>query len=296
MKFNTLVKATRGPFLILTPVCILFAYAIAAQTVHLPNIDDTLMILLGALAAHLAVNLLNEYQDFQSGLDLVTVKTPFSGGSGALPQDPQSAGLVLLSAIAGIAVVCWVGIHFVFGKGALALLPMGALGLLLIVGYTRIINRYAWLCLMAPGLGFGTLMVLCSVYLLSGKVTADTLLLSLVPFFLVNNLLLLNQFPDIEADKSVGRRHFVITYGPQQAARIYALFMVLPFVIIAGLMLSEKLPITAIWALMPLLPGILVVKTLNRLGADIAKEPKYLGLNVLVTLSTPTLLAIALLI
>ncbi len=42
-----------------------------------------MLALLGAFLAHISVNTLNEYFDFKSGLDLETIKTPFSGGSGA---------------------------------------------------------------------------------------------------------------------------------------------------------------------------------------------------------------------
>jgi len=38
---------------------------------------------MATLSAHIAVNTLNEYMDFKSGLDYETLKTPFAGGSGA---------------------------------------------------------------------------------------------------------------------------------------------------------------------------------------------------------------------
>jgi hypothetical protein len=52
-----------------------------------------LLIFIGALFAHISVNTLNEYFDFKSGLDLTANKTPFSGGSGALPNTPDVAGV-----------------------------------------------------------------------------------------------------------------------------------------------------------------------------------------------------------
>lgn len=183
MQINTLARAARLPFLLLTPVCILLAYAIAQLTTTAPSLPDTVMILIGALAAHVAVNLLNEYQDFQSGLDLQTVKTPFSGGSGALPDNPEGVRIVLLGAIVSLAIVVWVGIHFISSKGTLVLLPMGFCGVLLIIGYTKYVNRLPWVCLLAPGLGFGILMVLSSVLLLSGGITAQALMLAMIPFF-----------------------------------------------------------------------------------------------------------------
>ncbi len=44
-----------------------------------------LLALLGLLLAHVSVNVLNDYFDYRSGVDLKTQRTPFSGGSGILP-------------------------------------------------------------------------------------------------------------------------------------------------------------------------------------------------------------------
>ncbi len=295
MQISTIAKSARPPFLILTPVCILFAYAIAMQQVAQPNLADTLLILLGALAAHIAVNQLNEYQDFQSGLDLNTRRTPFSGGSGALPENPHGARGVLLSALICLALMCWVGIHFVASKGAMVLLPMGFLGFLLIIGYTKYVNRWPWLCLLAPGFGFGILMVLSSVILLGETITLSAALLALIPFLQVNNLLLLNQFPDIDADKEVGRNHFSIAYGVAAAASAFRLVAILPFVIIVGMIVCNMLPLLSAIALLTLIPAWMSAQAANKYQQNIAQHPQFMGMNVMVTLLTPTLLALSLL-
>ena len=54
------------------------------------------LIVIGAVSAHISVNMLNEYFDFKSGLDLKTEITAFSGGSGALPDNPEMAGTILI--------------------------------------------------------------------------------------------------------------------------------------------------------------------------------------------------------
>ncbi|WDE06716.1 prenyltransferase [Thalassomonas viridans] len=300
MAFKTLIKAARLPFLILTPVCILLAYALARRQASDVSLLDTGLIFIGALAAHVAVNLLNEYLDFSSGLDLITRKTPFSGGSGALPADPASAPLILKASYLCIFLVCLVEGYFLLlaplsVQARLCLLFIGVSGLLIIICYTRILNRLPWLCLIAPGLGFGTFMVLASVLLLTGEITVQALLLSLVPFFHINNLLLLNQYPDIEADKSVGRNHFAIAYGIANSNRVYGIFMLLPFLLLGVLISAGALPLLSVIALIPLLPGLVVVAEVNRQGANIAEHPKYLALNVAVTLATSLLLALSLL-
>ncbi|MDQ4422556.1 MAG: hypothetical protein QF808_01485, partial [Thalassolituus sp.] len=76
--FTTTLKTTRPPFLILTPVCLLMGFAASGYSPQLN--PDLIWVVLGALLAHISVNMLNEYQDFKSGLDLVTDRTPFSGG------------------------------------------------------------------------------------------------------------------------------------------------------------------------------------------------------------------------
>lgn len=59
---------------------------------------DAALALLGALSAYISVNVFNEYIDFKTGLDLVTRRTPFSGGSGTLPANPEMTEFALLTA------------------------------------------------------------------------------------------------------------------------------------------------------------------------------------------------------
>jgi len=300
MALLTLLKAARLPFLALTPVCVLLGYALALRQAANVSLADTALVFIGALAAHLAVNLLNEYLDFTSGLDFKTRRTPFSGGSGALVDDPLSAVLVLRAGCFCLFLVCLAGGYFLLQAplspyGRWQLLLIGLTGLAVIISYTRVLNRFPWLCLFAPGLGFGTLMVPGCVLLLAGEISGETWLLSLVPFFLINNLLLLNQYPDIEADKSVGRNHFAIAYGISRSNRVYGLFILLPFLLLGLLIAAGRLPLLSIIALVPLLPGLWLAAKLARLGAGIGDSPGYLGANVAVTLVTTLLLAFSLL-
>ncbi|MGP1665773.1 MAG: prenyltransferase, partial [Rhodanobacter sp.] len=117
------------------------------------------LVLLGALAAHVAANTFNEFFDFTSGLDSLTEKTPFSGGSGALPTHPEAQVWVLATALATLGLTVVIGLYLVSIAGVV-LLALGLIGVVTIVAYTRVINRTPWLCLLAPGLAFGPLIVL----------------------------------------------------------------------------------------------------------------------------------------
>jgi len=292
MYIKTVFLSIRPPFLLLTVSCSLLAFSLAAQAQQAIAGELMLAVFLAALFSHIAVNTLNEYLDFTSGLDLETEKTPFSGGSGALPENPGGARAVLVTAIISIVLTIALGLYLLVQQGNQLLLP-GLLGIFIIIAYTRGINRFPWFCLIAPGTGFGLLMVAGSYFALVGGSDMRVLLVSLIPFFLVNNLLLLNQIPDIEADKKAGRVHFPIRYGVEKSSLIYLLFLLGSYALIALLIIQQQLPALAWIAMLPLAIGLFAYSGARKYKNKIAQQPQYLAANVAATLLTPMLLAIA---
>lgn len=292
---NTAFRAMRAPFLILAPICVLLGIASAHHQGVVLNALDIALVLLAALFAHISVNTFNEHSDFRSGLDALTQKTPFSGGSGALIEQPGAKAQVWWAALISLFLCAVIGLYFVSKVDDSALLlGLGVLGILVIVSYTDYLNRHPWLCLISPGLGFGPLMVLGSHIALAGQFSAQALFVSMLPFFLSNNLLLLNQFPDRDADQKVGRRHFVIAYGFYASAKVYGLMLV-------GAVLALVLGITVFqwswWLLLCLLPMSLGIGIFNAaLGftGDVARILPFMGQNVLISLLTPLLFALVL--
>lgn len=290
----------RGRFLLLALACVALGVAVALQTRALDGafLADALLVLLGALAAHAAVNALNEYGDYRSGLDLRTARTPFSGGSGTLVAAPQHLGKALLLGLGGVALTAGIGLYFLIRQPALLgqLAPLGAAGLALVLAYTPWLTRRPWLCLLAPGLGFGPLMVLGTQLVLAGQISPSGVLLALVPCCLCNNLLLLNQFPDIDADRSVGRLTLPMLLGRERAVSVLGAQWLLAF---GGLLLSVLAGWAPAGAALGLLCGLPALRTWRLLRRD-AESPAgllpALGLNVAVSVATPLLMALGLLL
>jgi 1,4-dihydroxy-2-naphthoate octaprenyltransferase len=283
----------RLPFLVLPPACVILGIGTAVWTQGRISVLYTILAFVGAVAAHISVNTLNEYFDFKSGLDLSTRRTPFSGGSGTLSEKPEVAPSVLGIGLIALALAALIGLYFLFVWG-LGLLPLGLVGLVVIVAYTPWITRSPLLCLIAPGLGFGTLMVLGTDYVLTGSYSWAAFFASLVPFFLVNNLLLLNQFPDVEADEGVGRRHYPIAVGRRASSLIYGAFLLLTYLsIVAGVVLGY-LPVASLLGLVTLLLAVPTALGAYRHAEDMEKLGPYLARNVLLTITTPVLVAIGL--
>lgn len=295
MQLNVIIQSTRPPFLLLTPICVLLGVSFVHYNQFAINYTLVFLILLGATLAHIGANALNEYQDFTSGLDLNTLKTPFSGGSGALPANPAMAIPVLYVGIIALVAMTLIGMLLMWHKGIL-ILPIGIAGLILVLTYTKWINRLPLLCLISPGLGFGLFMVAGTAIVLTGVVSTQIWAVTLAPFFLVNNLLLLNQYPDIEPDRAVGRHHLSIAYGITVSNRVYAAFSLLAFGTIVLAVYLKQLPLLSLLALFALPMSIYAWLGANKYGKEVGSQPRYLAANVAASLLTPLLLAVGLLV
>ncbi len=279
----------RIPFLIVTPTCVGIGAATAYYSGFGINILNLVLALIGAISAHISVNALNEYDDFKSGLDYKTEQTPFSGGSKTLPENPQSAHFALITGISALSITSFIGLYFLFTMGWM-ILPIGLLGLLIIIAYTKWITRNPLLCLIAPGIGFGILMVMGTHFVLTGEYSLTAFLASLVPSFLVSDLLLLNQFPDIDADRSVGRKHLPITIGKAGSKWLYTALIACTYLSIVTGYLLGLLPTYALLALAAIGLAVPTITGIIKNSESIPKLMPFMGMNVVLIILTNVLL------
>ncbi|HHH52781.1 MAG TPA: prenyltransferase, partial [Bacteroidetes bacterium] len=184
-----------------------------------------------------------------------------------------------------------IGLYFVYVVGW-ELLPLGLLGLLFVYIYTKWVTRSPFVCLIAPGLGFGTFMVMGTHFVLTGHYSWLAFIASFIPFFLVNDLLLLNQFPDVDADKSIGRKHYPITIGRKKSSLLYVSFLILAYLTIILSVIFGLFPLTSLLGLLTIFLAIPVSKGTMKYHNDIEKLIPFMGKNVLINLLTPILTAI----
>ncbi len=109
-------------------------------------------------------------------------------------------------------------------------------------------------------------------------------------------LLLLNQFPDVEADRSIGRRHFPILLGRTVSGYIYIAFLVATYLVIAIGVFFGFLPRFSLLALLTIVIAVQIIRNVLKNSENIPALIPAMGQNVLVNLLTPVLLAIGLFI
>jgi 1,4-dihydroxy-2-naphthoate octaprenyltransferase len=285
----------RLPFLILTPACVALGFGAALWTQGYVAPFQVIMVLVGAVSAHISANAFNEYFDFKSGLDFHTQRTPFSGGSGTLPANPHMAKYALVIAIATFIVVVGIGFYFLIVRGP-ALLAIGILGLFLLIFYTPWIAHHPYMCLVAPGLGFGPFMVIGTHVALTGSYSWTAFVASMIPFFLVSNLLLLNQFPDVEADRDVGRKHLPIVIGRRASSLLYVGFLLMAYLSLIWGVYNQYLPKASLIGLATAILAVPVSIGSCRYAENVKKLIPSMGINVAINILTPVLVSIGLII
>lgn len=249
MKIKLYLLETRPQFLVLSIVLGLTGTCIAWYDGYF-NIGDALLATFGLILTHISVNTLNDFFDFRSGIDKVTNRTPFSGGSGMLKEGLLSPREVLLLGIVSLLLAMPIGIYFILTKGWL-LLPLIIVAAACVILYSPLIQKFYW-PEWSPFLGLGVLPVLGMYFSQTGVYTLHAVIAAIPSGFLVHNLLLLNEFPDIEADRVANRKTLPITMGGRGAAIFYSVFTILVYAWIAGAVIFKAMPVFTLLALLTL--------------------------------------------
>ncbi|HEV2226417.1 MAG TPA: prenyltransferase, partial [Nitrososphaerales archaeon] len=113
MPHSVWIRELRAPFLLLPLVFVPVGLAIAWTHGHF-DLMSALLTLAGAVFLHASVNVLNDYFDFRSGIDLATTPTPFSGGSTILPRGLMTPGRVLVLGLMLLVGGLAIGSYFVY--------------------------------------------------------------------------------------------------------------------------------------------------------------------------------------
>ncbi len=279
---------TRPQFLTLSVVLAFLGAAIARHDVHL-ILWQAILAGLGLVFTHASVNILNDYFDFRSGVDQAARRTPFSGGSGILPANLLTPTQVLWMGIIFLVLAVPIGIFFIIERGW-QLLPLLLVAAFFIVLYSPFILKRPWPEWVA-GAGLGTLPILGMYFSQAGAYTVHALIAGIPSGFLVHNLLLLNEFPDADADILANRKTLPITIGKKRAAGIYAAVNIAVYLWIIGWVAAGTLPI---WTLLALATIPLSIRGI--VGAfhhdDPAKLAKGMAANVTSVLLTQVLIGI----
>lgn len=284
---RTYFLETRPQFLILSVVLIFLGTSIAWYDGYF-RLLYCILAFVGLLLVHISVNTLNDYFDYKSGIDLEAKRTPFSGGSGILP-----AGLLTPASVGRFGLICFllaipIAVYFIVVWNWL-LIPLLVVAAVCVLLYTTHLARWG-VGEPAAGLGLGTLPILGAYFVQSGTYTWEAVIAAIPSGILVHNLLLLNEFPDVEADEKGGRKTLPITMGKKRASVLYSALTIAMYVWITAWSVAGVMPIFALLGLLTLPLAVKAIKGALSYDAESRLLPA-LGANVMVVLGTQALVA-----
>jgi len=217
--------------------------------------------LAGVVLAVVGVEAFNEYFDAREGTDRV-----FNPAD--LPTIPVTVFWIGTVAFAGALAV---GIHLTL-HGGWPILAFALLGGAAAIFYEAPPIRWSYRGLgeAVIALAYGPWMVLGSVYLHTGTLSAAAAGASLVPGLLIMALAVVNAIPDYQQDRLVGKRNLVVRLGRRRAV---ALYLGLSAAALAVVVVGVALRAFPVGCLAALLAAPLLVASARR-ARDTFEQPR----------------------
>lgn len=217
MMIRAWIKAMRPQTLPVSAAGVLAAcsYAVADGCFAWPQ---CILCLLFAMTAQVASNFANEYYDYRDGIDRKG-RAGFRRGVSEGDISPRSMlyatyTALALAGIIGLSLLAW-GSWWLLAAGCL--IAVGA------VGYSAgpyPLSRHA-LGEVAVFIFFGIVPVCLTYYVMAGSVTLSVLLGSAAIGLLAANVLIVNNYRDIDDDRAVDKRTLAVVLGPLAMKLLY---------------------------------------------------------------------------
>lgn len=214
----------------------------------------------------------------------------FSGGSGVIPAGAISRQVPFWTSLIALAIAAVIGFYlqFVMQTGPYTLI-LGCIGAFPGFFYStkpiRLVQR--GLGEISIGFCYGWLPVASAFYIQTGYIHPLIHWISVPIGMTIMNVILLNEFPDYEADMIVGKRNLLVRFGKKTGVLLYALLSVAAWIAML-ISVYAGVPTKALIVYAPVfgLSAFIVAMMLKSKHQD----PKFLeilcGLNIAVNLGT----------
>ncbi|WP_054942363.1 MULTISPECIES: prenyltransferase [Paenibacillus] len=256
--------------------------------------------IIGAVAAHLFSNMVNDLWDFRNGTDTEAKNTPgmISTNSGFLSGGlmPESLFASLTWGLLAVAVACGLFLSISSGWETLWFVAAGALiAYFYVAPPLRFGYRGKGYSEFAIFVAFGIMPVLGSYFVQTGEFSLKPVLLS-VPVGLLTTLLLFNHhFLHWRADKQAGKRTLVVVWGERRALVFSQILLLISYVSLIVCVMFGVLPVYGLLALLTAVAPVHVYRGLQPQNASPAYLP-LMGASQQASVRCGAIMALALLI
>ncbi|HET7337590.1 MAG TPA: prenyltransferase [Candidatus Nitrosotalea sp.] len=230
------LRAVRIRFLLASIISVCLGLAINGWQNKTIDVGFAALTFVGVAALHASVDLLNDYWDYKRQIDTETNRTKFSGGTGVLPEGLLKPHQVYRAGMLMLIIGSAVGAFFIFERGITIAVILGFAIVSIYFYSTRIVDSGLGEVFVAVK---GSMIVLGTYFVQSSHITLEPVIAGIVSGVLSSTVLFVNSFPDFEADRSKGRRTLVILLGRNAGTKVFPLFLMAAYALIAvGILLG----------------------------------------------------------
>jgi 1,4-dihydroxy-2-naphthoate octaprenyltransferase len=267
LSLSNWLRAIRIRFLLASVIAVSNALAIAYWKFGSIDLLYAALTYIGVACLHASVDLLNDYWDYKRGIDSVTSRTKFSGGTGVLPESLLSPKAVYTAGVVFLILGGALGAYFVAIRGVTIAIILGFAVIAIYFYSTTIVNSGLGELFVAIK---GSLIVLGTFFVQSALIDSTAIYVGIIVGLLSATVLFVNSFPDYDADKSKGRRTLVIVIGKNKASAALPFFILAAYaMIIAGIFLGfTKIYSLATFASLPFAVKAIIEMRKNYLTAQ----------------------------
>lgn len=255
-----------------------------------------LLVMLGLVLNHLALNMTDDYYDFRHLVDVFADdnENPYTGGSGTL-----SSGLIQPDEMRRVftafyVVAIGIGLFLGFTRGVFVLVLL-AIGFFCAFFYTappikfgyRGVGEVTQLICFGPGIGLGAYFV--QAQRISWEAFWGTLPFGIMLFSMIT----INEIPDYFEDRKGGKRNLVVRLGREKGVWLFVVSLLAAYAAIGVGVAMGKIPAPGLISLLTLPIAYKTISILRSSYQDRGKlAPANLGM-ICVHNFTAILLAIA---
>jgi 1,4-dihydroxy-2-naphthoate octaprenyltransferase len=269
MTIKGFLVLSRLPFLSPGVAALVTGMAVAAADDFEPEPGLAVMSVSGIVLIMLATYYFNEFFDFEG--DMINRRfTKFSGGSRAIPDlnVPRTvariAGWSSVVALAAIAVI-----YLIFYiEDFPCLLPLALYGAFCGIFYSHPPFQWSYQGIGEIVIGgcYGVLALVSGYYIVSGVLEPGVALVAVPASLTIFCVIVVNEFPDIEADAAVNKRNLVVRFGLNKASVMYAIAMAATYPFMLATVLVGVSPFIALVGLPVLILCTLAILELRNEG------------------------------
>jgi 1,4-dihydroxy-2-naphthoate octaprenyltransferase len=291
---GTLLLAARPQYLGASVAPVLVGSSLGYATTGSFSVGLFVLATLAIMALHAGANVVNDYFDHVSQNDWVNRNpTPFSGGSRFIQNGLLSPKATLLAGLAYLAIGSGIGLIIVFLTQSAFVLGIGLAGVLGAFFYTAgpVQLGYRGIGEVVIGFLFGILPVFGSYYLQARSIDLLPLFPALIVAILIFLVILINEFPDLPADRQVNKRTMIVAFGVPVSIGVYRATLAASYVIAALMLAHWATFFGGTFYLLTLPLAIFAMRSANR--QDLAKPGLYRANQLTILLHNVGSLALA---